>query len=42
MWNFGSSLVRNTVLIYLPDGTNIYGARGGDWGVSGDRVSAQG
>jgi len=24
--NFGGSLVRNTVLIYSPDGTNVYGS----------------
>jgi len=28
--NFGSSLLCNMVLIYSPDGTNVYGSRGGD------------
>jgi len=27
--NFGGSLVHNIFLIYSPDGTNVYGARGG-------------
>ena len=27
--NFGGLLARNMVLIYTPDGTNVYGSRGG-------------
>jgi len=27
--NFGAALVRNFGLIYSPDGTNVYGSRGG-------------
>jgi len=27
--NYGGSLVRNMVLIYSPDGTDVYGSRGG-------------
>jgi len=29
--NFGSSLVHNIVGIYLPDDTNAYGSRGGEF-----------
>ena len=27
--NFGGALVHNMILIYSPDGTNVYGSRGG-------------
>jgi len=27
--NFGNSLVHSTFLMYAPDGTNVYGSRGG-------------
>jgi len=39
--NFGGgvgTLVRNMILIYSPDDTNVYGSRGMDWGVREDRV----
>jgi len=29
--NFGSSLVRNMILIYLPDRTIVYSSRGGEF-----------
>jgi len=29
--NFGGSLVRNMVLIYSPDGTNVYVSTGGEF-----------
>jgi len=29
--NFDGPIVRNMVLIYSPDGTNIYGSRGGEF-----------
>jgi len=32
------TLVRNMILIYSPDDTNVYGSRGMDWGVREDRV----
>jgi len=28
--NVESSLVRNMILIHSPDGTNVYGSRGGE------------
>jgi len=28
---FGGSLIRCMVLIYSPDGTNVYGSRGGEF-----------
>jgi len=34
--NSGGSLVRNTVLIYLPEGTDVYGSRDSLYGVWGD------
>ena len=30
--SFGGSLVRSMVLIHSPDGTNVYGSRGGEFG----------
>jgi len=29
--NFGGSPGRNTVIIYMPDGTNVYNSRGGQF-----------
>ena len=29
--SFGGALVRSMVLIYGPDGTNVYGSRGGEF-----------
>jgi len=29
--SFGGSLVRSMVLIYSPDGTNVYGSTGGEF-----------